>query len=173
MEFREVVKKRRSVRSFKEKDIPKEDIEEIIELGHMAPSAGNLQARDFILVGDEKEKQKLVKNAHGQSFIGEAAWVIVVCANKERSAERYGDRGRELYSIQDASAAVENMLLAVVDKGYAAVWVGAFEEEKVADQLKIPAGVRPVTMIPVGYPTEEPTSPEKMSAEELIHEGSW
>ncbi len=173
MKFKEVAKKRRSVRSFKQKNIPKKEIEEIIEIGHMAPSAGNRQARDFILISDEEQKQKLVNNAYNQSFIAEAPWVVVVCANKKRSEERYGERGKDLYSIQDASAAVENMLLAVVDKGYGSVWVGAFEEEKVASQLNVPEKARPVAIIPIGHPAETPTVPKKMDAEELTHEGGW
>ncbi|MFP4001774.1 MAG: nitroreductase family protein, partial [Thermoplasmata archaeon] len=96
-----------------------------------------------------------------------------VCANKERSGERYGERGRNLYSIQDATAAVENMLLAVEDKGYGAVWVGAFEEEKVSEQLGIPKDVRPVTILPIGHPKNIPDKPNKMSAEELTHRGHW
>ncbi|MBS3817699.1 MAG: nitroreductase family protein [Candidatus Thermoplasmatota archaeon] len=173
MEFKEVAEKRRSVRSFEQKEIPKEDIEEIIEIGHTAPSAGNRQARDFILISDQKEKEKLVENAYGQSFIAEAPWVIIACAHQKRSAERYGERGRDLYSIQDASAAVENILLAVVDKGYASVWIGAFEEEKVKVQLDIPEGVRPVAILPIGYPDETPTAPKKMDADELTHHGEW
>lgn len=173
MEFKEVAKKRRSVRSFKQDQIPKKEIEEIIEIGHMAPSAGNRQARDFILISDQEGKEELAKNAYGQTFIQEAPWVIVVCANQERSAERYGERGKELYSIQDASAAVENILLAVVDKGYASAWTGAFEEEKVSDQLNIPEGVRPVAILPIGHPDETPSIPKKMDAEELTHHGGW
>jgi len=173
MEFQEVVKKRRSIRKFKDKSIPEKEIKEIIEIGHMAPSAGNLQARDFIVVGDEKEKNKLSENAYGQKFIAEAPWVIVVCANKERSETRYGDRGRYLYSIQDATASVQNMLLAIVDKGYASVWVGAFDEEKVSDQLNIPEGVRPVAIIPIGYPAKSPKKPSKMNYEEITHYKRW
>ncbi len=173
MEFEDVAEERRSVRSFEQKEIPEEEIKEIIEIGHMAPSAGNRQARDFVLVSDEELKERLVYNAYGQSFISEAPWVIVVCANQKRSAERYGERGRELYSIQDATAAVENMLLAVVDRSYGAVWIGAFEEKKVAATLEIPEGVRPIALIPIGHPAETPTEPKKMDAEELIHYGSW
>ena len=173
MEFKEVAKKRRSVRKFKDEDIPEEEIRKIIEIGHMAPSAGNLQARDFILVRDEKEREKLSENAYGQKFVAQAPWVIVICANKERSAKRYKDRGRELYSIQDATAAVQNMLLAVVDKGYGAVWVGAFDEEKVSKQLNISSGVRPVAMIPIGVPAKSPNKPSKMDAEEITHFGKW
>lgn len=173
MDFKKVAEKRRSVRSFDDKNIPKEDIKEIIKIGDMAPSAGNQQGRDFIVIQDDEKKQKLVKNAYGQSFIADAPWVIVVCANKERSAERYGERGRNLYSVQDATAAVENMLLAVVDKGYAAVWIGAFDEKKVTEQLGIPEGVRPISILPIGHPTHIPDRPEKMSSEELTHHGRW
>ncbi len=173
MDFKKVAEKRRSVRSFEDKDIPEEEIKEIIKIGHSAPSAGNRQARDFIVIKDEGEKQRLVENAYGQSFIADAPWVIVVCANKERSAERYGERGRKLYSIQDATASVENMLLAVVDKNYSSVWIGAFEEEKVSDQLGIPNGVRPICLLPIGHPAEIPDEPDKMDAEELIHYGRW
>ncbi len=173
MEFKETAEKRRSVRSFEPKDIPEEDILEILEIGHKAPSAGNRQARDFILIRDEEEKKRLVKNAYGQSFIAEAPWVIVVCANKDRSAERYGERGSELYSIQDATAAVENMLLAVVDKGYGSVWIGAFDEKKVEEQLGIPDGVRPIALLPIGVPENIPEEPAKMDIEEILHREGW
>lgn len=173
MEFKKVVEKRRSVRSYTDEDIPQKDIEEIIRIGHTAPSAGNRQARDFIVVKDEEEKERLVENAYGQSFIAEAPWVIVVCANKERSAERYDERGKELYSIQDATAAIENMLLAVVDMGYSSCWIGAFEEDKVKKQLNIPKGVRPVALLPIGNPAQEPRKLEKMDSKELTHYGEW
>lgn len=173
MEFEEVVRKRRSVRSFLDKDIPKEEIVEIIKIGHMAPSAGNLQARDFIIVRDEKEKKELAENALNQKFIAKVPWVIVVCANEERSGKRYGNRGRKLYSVQDATAALENMLLAIVDKGYASVWVGAFDEEKVTKQLEIPAQVRPVAIIPIGHPAKTPREPSKMDFKQITHYEKW
>jgi len=173
MEFKKVAEKRRSVRSYTDEGIPEKDIKEIIRIGHMAPSAGNRQARDFIIVEDEKEKEKLVDNAYGQSFISDAPWVLVICANKERSAERYDERGRKLYSIQDATAAIENMLLAVVDMGYSSCWIGAFEEDKVKEQFDIPKGVRPVALLPIGRPAKTTSGPKKMDAEELTHYGSW
>lgn len=173
MEFKEVAEDRRSIRSFKDEDIPEEEIREIIEIGHMAPSAGNLQARDFILIGRDENLERLAENAYGQGFIAQASWAVVICANKKRSAQRYGDRGRELYALQDATAAVENMLLAIVDKGYGAVWVGAFDDEKVADQVDVPEHVRPVAIVPIGVPAEEPTVPSKMDAEEITHKEEW
>ncbi len=173
MDFEEIVEKRRSIRKFAPKDVHIEMIKKIIDIGHMAPSAGNLQARDFILIRKNNIKEELVQCALGQSFIGEAPWVIVVCANKARSAKKYGERGRELYSVQDATAAVENMLLAITGQGLGSVWVGAFDESKVSELLSIPEGVRPVAILPIGYPDSKPSKPRKIETEELIHEEGW
>lgn len=173
MEFEEVVKRRRSVRRFIDEDVPENVIHEIIELGHEAPSAGNLQARDFVLVRDKTLKKRLVDCALGQSFIADAPWVVVVCANKERSAKKYGERGRELYSIQDATAAVMNMLLAVTDHDLGAVWVGAFDEKEASEILDLPSNVRPITILPIGKPAKVPGAPAKIETTELLHKDGW
>ncbi len=173
MEFEKVVEDRRSIRSYTDEKIGKEEIYDLLNIGHMAPSAGNLQARDFIIVNSHETKTRLKKAGYGQKFIEDAEWVIVVCANEERSAKKYGDRGRQLYSVQDASAAVENILLAVTDKDLGAVWVGAFDEEWVSNILDIPDGVRPVAMIPIGHPDKISKEPPKMDVKELTHEESW
>lgn len=173
MDFEIVVKERRSIRSFDKRDVPLSTIKKIMDIGHMAPSAGNLQARDFIIVKDEDTKDALGACAYGQSFISDAPWIIVVCGNQERTGSKYGKRGRELYSIQDATASVENMLLAVTNEGLGSVWIGAFDEECVSDLLNIPAGVRPLALLPVGYPINQPSPPERMDTEEITHEGRW
>lgn len=173
MEFEKVVKKRRSIREFKEIDIPEEDIKKILRIGHMAPSAGNLQARDFVIIQKQDEKERLSRNAFGQSFIAQPPWVVVVCANKKRSGKKYGKRGEELYSIQDATAAIENMLLAIEDMGYASVWIGAFDEEAVSAQLELPSYVRPVAILPIGYRAVEPEEPEKIDVEDITHHAKW
>ena len=82
--------------------------------------------------------------------------MIVVAADPQRSARTYGTRGAELYSIQDTAAAVQNMLLAVVALGLGACWVGAFDEKAAARVLELPAHLRPVAMIPIGYTKERP-----------------
>ncbi|MFO8110848.1 MAG: nitroreductase family protein [Thermoplasmata archaeon] len=173
MDFNEVVKRRRSVRKFTREDVTRKKVEKIVDIGHAAPSAGNLQARDFILVRKQETKEKLVECAYGQSFIADAPWVVVVCANKKRSAEKYGKRGRELYAIQDATAAVENILLAVTNEGLASVWVGAFEDGCVSSVLNIPEKVRPIALLPIGHPGAESAEPSKIRTEDLIHEEEW
>ena len=172
MELTEAIKRRRSVRRFKSDPIDDKIIKKIIELGNLAPSAGNLQPRDFIVVKDKEVRFALAQAALNQTFVYDAPVVIVVCANFDRTAS-YGSRGKELYCIQDSAAATENMLLAIVDFGLASCWVGAFNEKKVSQVLNLPAHVRPVALLPIGYPQEEIKSTYRINLEELIHYNRW
>ncbi|PTD94614.1 nitroreductase [archaeon SCG-AAA382B04] len=172
MELSEAIEKRRSVRSYKEKEIEDEKIREIIEKGQCAPSAGNLQARDFIVV-EGKEKKRRIAKAASQKFIEKAPTVIVVCANKRRSAKKYGDRGRNLYAIQDASVATQNMLLTIHAMGVSSCWIGAFDERKVKEILNLPKNVRPITILPVGYSDQNPKPPSRKNLEEVVHKEEW
>jgi nitroreductase len=172
MEFFEAIKGRRSIRKFKDQPVEKELIGQLLDSAQMAPSAGNLQARDFIVISDKITKQKLAKAAMGQSFIEQAPFAIVVIANIERSSRIYRSRG-ELYAIQDASAGIENLLLAAHSMGLGACWVGAFDETKVSVLLGIPNKAKPVAIIPVGYPDEKPSAPPRMVQERLVHREKW
>ena len=165
----EAIKDRRSVRAFKSKPISEEFLDRILEAAQWAPSAGNCQARDFIIVSDLEIKRRLCDAALGQSFIEEAPIDIVVCANEERSSRRYGDRGRELYCLLDAASAVQNILLAVHALGLGACWVGAFHDDMVAKILNLPHWLRPVAIIPIGYPAEKPWTPPRMGLKAFVH----
>ncbi len=170
MECMEAIKGRRSIRRFKDSTVGKDIIEELLDAARMAPSAGNLQARDFIVVSNKITRQKLTKAALDQSFIEQAPVVIVVVANIERSSRIYRSRG-ELYAVQDATAAVMNLLLAAHSKGLGTCWVGAFDEYAVIDLLGLPHNTKPVAIIPVGYPDEKPAAPPII--DKLVHWETW
>ncbi|MCS7122165.1 MAG: nitroreductase family protein [Archaeoglobaceae archaeon] len=161
-----------SIRKFKSDDVSDEIVKTLLEAGNAAPSAGNLQARDFVVVRDPDRKLKLAKAALNQMFIAEAPVVIVVCANYPKSMRVYGERGK-LYAEQDATAAVENILLAVTALGLGAVWIGAFSEGKVSEILNLPNYVRPIAMIPIGYPAEKPSKRSRYPIEYLTHYETW
>ncbi|HOB88540.1 MAG: nitroreductase family protein [Bacillota bacterium] len=152
----EVIEKRRSERHFKPDPVSGDAIKRILECGLRAPTAGNIQPWQFIVVKRPELKEDLARAAFGQRFVSDAPVVIVVAADPQRSARTYGTRGAELYSIQDTAAAVQNMLLAVVALGLGACWVGAFDEKAAARVLELPAHLRPVAMIPIGYTKERP-----------------
>jgi nitroreductase len=172
MELKEAILERRSIRRFGDGDVPKEVVKELIELGNAAPSAGNLQARDFVVVRDQKTKDDLVRAAHNQDFIGEAPVVIVVCANMDRIMH-YGKRGVTLYSLQDCAASIQNMLLAIHDMGLGCVWVGAFDEFRASNILGLPGHIRPVAILPIGEPVSQPGARKRIPVEDLVHYEKW
>ncbi|RLI84243.1 MAG: nitroreductase family protein [Archaeoglobales archaeon] len=161
-----------SIRRFKPDPISEDVIKLILEAGNSAPSAGNLQARDFIVIRDRDTKLRLAKASLRQMFIAEAPIVIVVCANYPRSMRIYGERGR-LYAEQDATAAIENILLAVHMLGLGGVWVGAFDENEVSKILEIPPHARPMAIIPIGHPAEKPERRPRYPIDYLTHWERW
>jgi nitroreductase len=163
------IKGRRSIRAFKNQDIQAEIVEELIDVAQWAPSAGNIQPWEFIIVRKPRIKRKLVEAALGQMFIEEAPVVIVVCANEEHSSQGYGVRGKTLYCIQDTAAAIQNIHLAAYSLGLGTCWVGAFREEEAREILKIPHGIRPVALVPVGYPAEVPTARTRRPISQIVH----
>jgi len=76
----EAIKKRQSVRSYREKEIPEEVLQQILEAGRLAPSASNQQGWKFIVVKEESLRKKLVPACKNQKFVGEAPVVIAGCA---------------------------------------------------------------------------------------------
>jgi len=144
-------------------------VEKLIDAARWAPSAGNIQPWEFIIVRNPEIKRNLAKAALNQSFIEEAPVVIVVCADEIRSSQGYGVRGKTLYCIQDTAAATQDIHLAAYSLGLGTCWVGAFNEEEARKILEIPQGVRPVAIIPVGYPAEKPPARNRRPLNQIIH----
>ncbi len=149
---------RRSIRAYQKREIPRDTVEKLLEFAELAPSAGNLQARRYIVVMREDLKNALAIAAYGQTHIASAPLDVVVCADVRRSSRRYGERGN-LYSIQDADAAIMCMLLAAHAMGLGCCWNGAFDDAMVREILSIEDGVIPVAIISIGWPAESPESP--------------
>lgn len=162
-----VIRERRSIRNFQKKDIPDEIIKKLIDALIWAPSAGNLQSRKFYFVKDEKTKYDIATAALNQNFIAEAPLVVIGCTDR-RIENRYGDRGVNLYAIQDVACSIMNMMLTAWENGLGSVWVGAFKESDVFEILDMPNNLRPVAIVPVGYPFKIPPAPPRVSAKEAI-----
>ncbi|MFX1260572.1 MAG: nitroreductase family protein [Promethearchaeota archaeon] len=147
----DTIKRRRSIRKFDSIDISEENVNEILEVGFSAPSAGNRQPWRVVVVRNKKTKASLVEAALNQKFLAQAPVVLVVCAVPKESAERYGKRGETLYVLQDTAALTLNLLLAAHMKGYGACWIGAFDEDLAAKAVSVPDEMRPVAIIPIGH----------------------
>jgi len=165
----EAIRGRRSVRAFTKQPVSDKEVMKLIDAARWAPSAGNIQPWEFVVVRDAEIKRGLSAAALDQTFIEEAPVVIVVCANQTQSSLGYGSRGVTLYCLQDTAAATQNILLAAHALGLATCWVGAFDEEEARKVLNIPSGVRPVAIIPVGHPAEEPMVRSRRPLNEIVH----
>lgn len=173
MELSKAIRERRSVRRFESEPVKEEDLTKILDAARWAPSAGNMQPLELIVVKKKEIKRQLAEAALGEAFVADVPLDIVVCANLERSSRRYGKRGSELYAIQDTAAAAQNILLMAHALGYATCWVGAFNEKMVSNIIGAPKNVRPLAIIPVGKPAEKPSPPTRRSLEEITHEDKF
>ena len=147
--------------------MPESTIGRLIEAARCAPSAGNIQPWQFTAVLNDAKRHALADAAHGQTFIAEAPACIVVSAEPHLSTATYGDRGEELYCIQDTAAAVQNILLAATAFGLGTCWVGAFDEEAVRRNIGLSPQFRPLAIVPLGYPAEE-GQPDALRAQEEV-----
>jgi len=164
-----IIKDRRSIRSFKDQDVPESMVKKILEAGWMAPSAGNRQPVEFIIVKDKAVKQRLA----AQRFVIEAPLLIAVVVNLERTKSRYGERGQRMYIYHDSGATIQNMLLMAKSLGLGSCWIGAFNDERVSRFLELPEHVLPMALITIGYPNEEPEVPRKIPLDKITHEEKY
>lgn len=165
-DFFTTVRHRHSVRSY-QSDMPveQEKLHAILETACSAPSAGDIQPYRILVVTNNEKRQALSNAADGQAFIAAAPVCLVFCAEPQRSADQFGERGQHLYAIQDTTIAAAYAQLAVVAAGMGSTWVGYFDEAAVKDVLNINDELQPIAMLSVGYPAElpEPTSRRKIT----------
>jgi nitroreductase len=163
---------RSSVRDYTPAPVSDEEMTYILTCAGTAPSAGNLEAWDVVVVTDEDARLELKEAAFEQEHIRQAAAILVVCANYIRSMSRYGDRGI-LYAVQDATIAGTYMMLAAHAKTLHSCWTGAFDEEEVRSVLGLPPHIRPVCMLAVGRGHPPSALTERMAVSDHVHYERW
>ena len=188
MEFKDLVKTRRSCRSFENVSFSESQLTAILDAGRWAPSPLNLQPWEFIIINDPEVKAQIRKVAedakqevndnngpgwaakYGVDFLDEAAVLIVVVVNPDRGG--LGSFfGQEYGAVQAASACVQNMLLACADMELGALWFTFFRPEKLRAILNIPEKLEIAGVIPIGRPKKPAkTAPRK---EPKIHRNRY
>jgi len=160
---------RRSVRSYKSDTVTEEQIEQILRAAMTAPSAGNQQPWEFIVVTDRTLLTKINEVHPHSKMLLEAPMAIVVCGNLAR--EKHVD-----YWIQDCSAAVQNILLEATHQGLGSVWLGVYpRQDRVAGVKKLfnlPEPVIPFAVVALGY-AKEPPAPVDRFNPDYIHRNKW
>ncbi|PKL62519.1 MAG: nitroreductase [Methanomicrobiales archaeon HGW-Methanomicrobiales-2] len=171
-EFLRFVKARSSVREYSGAPLEPEDIDYILSCASTAPSAGNREAWDVVVVTDEDVRVELALAALDQVHIREAPAIFVVCANYVRSMSQYKERGI-LYALEDATIACTYMMLAAHARSLHSCWTGAFDEDEVREVLGLPQHLRPVALLAVGRGTPPLEPMKRMPVEEHVHRETW
>lgn len=168
-DFFETVRHRHSIRRY-QTDMPveTEKLHAILEMACAAPSAGDLQPYRIIVVRDPRKRAALKGAAHDQIFIAEAPVCLVFCADPQRSAETFGERGIKLYAIQDTTIAAAYAQLAIVAAGMGSTWVGYFDEAQIQSILNLKPDLIPIALLSLGYPAEVPAPSPRRRLQDVV-----
>ena len=169
MKVFEAIKQRRSIRKYKSEIIPEEKLRNVLEAGRLAPSARNIQEWRFVVVRDKSLISKIMKAANNQEFIESADTVIVGCGVVTDYVMRCGQTA---YPI-DVSIALTQMTIQAMEEGLATCWVGSFYEDQIKAILGIPANVRIVQMLTLGYPDERPEARPREEFDKIFMFDKW
>ncbi len=149
MDLYEVIKTRRSVRSYSDRPVDDAVLERVLNAARLAPSANNAQPWHFVVVRDAERRRKLAELCNGQRFIGEAPVVIAACGKSYRSTHHWI---AEHMAIVDVTIAVDHLTLAARAEGLGTCWIGAFTHDPVHALLQVPDTHRVMWVTPLGYP---------------------
>jgi nitroreductase len=178
MDVLQAIHQRRSIRSFTDEPVPDELVRQIIEAGTWAPSAGNMQAWEFVIVKDREARRKVVdttsagSTARGgvytQEWMMAAPVIVVVCYDVKRMNAKYGQKGRQLLTVIDCMGCVQNMLLAATHFGLGSCCVVGFNPQALKEALLIPKEITPLLLVALGYPTHVPSPPYRLPVEDVV-----
>jgi len=173
MEFSEVVAKRRMVRNYTDELVPDDVLDRVVQAGRKAPSAGFSQGQAFVVVTDPSTRAQIAELAGEASYVamGMDPWIsrapvhIVVCVSEDAYHRRYNEAdklsgGEEIawpipYWWVDAGASMQNLLLAAVDEGLGAGFLGVHSIPRLTALLGIPDEYTPIGIVTVGRPAED------------------
>ncbi len=160
MDIFEAISKRHSYRGeFTDDALPRDHLVRIVEAGMSAPSGKNCQTTEFVIVDDPVKITEIAEITRKSYF--RTAKAIIACV--VRPARVYHGFS---FEVEDCSAAVENMLLAITALGYASVWIDGYLRldgiaARIGALLRIPGPRYVRVILPIGVPKEEFTGPEK------------
>jgi len=150
MEFYEVIKTRRSIRSYKDTPIPEDAMGRVLEATRISPSGHNRQFWKFYIVEEKETKRRIAEGCDGQMWIADAPAVIVAIGYNVPFS-RGGYMG-DMSFMMDVSIAFTQLILAARAEGLGTCWIGAFSNDKVKEAMGLPDDENVVAVTPIGYP---------------------
>ena len=169
------IRERRSIRRFTAQDIESETLTQIFTAASWAPSWGNSQCWEVIVVRDPKVKKHLSeilspKNPATRT-VANAPVVLAICGQVQKAGWYSGRQVTrfEDWLMYDLGLISQNICLAAHSLGLGSVIVGAFDHSLAEELLQIPAGYALVSLIPLGYPDHAPSPPPRRAVADFVH----
>jgi nitroreductase len=169
MNVLDAIRQRRSIRAFEDRTIEEDKLLRVLEAGRLAPSAKNRQEWRYVLVRDKDLRRKLAVACNNQYFIAEAPVVIVGCATM---TDYVLSCGQPAYTI-DVTISMDHMTLQAVEEGLGTCWIGSFQEDEVKRLLNVPAEMRIVEVMPLGYPKFQPGSKPRIGLDKIVFQEKY
>ncbi|MGB8385045.1 MAG: nitroreductase family protein [Dermatophilaceae bacterium] len=172
MQTWDAIRARRNVRQYTDQPIRREDLERILEAGRRAPSAGNWQPWNFVVVTDREQLTQLAKvwNRGGRHIAQSAATIALVVQEPQDASQR----DRLMYDLGQTTV---NMMLAATDLGIGSGHSSVVDQEQAVRVLGFPDGYLAAYLIGLGYPADRPlrplVAPERRPFDEVVHWNRW
>jgi nitroreductase len=174
MDVKKAIEIRKSIRRFKEKEVPNKIIKEVIDAARRAPSGHNLQPWHFVVV---KKKENLLKFKEQKVFVRDwvydAPVIIVCCSEKEAyspNSIKEHEQGMPLINLSLASAF---LVLRATELGLGTCFVAWCDKEKIKKILGIPEDIIMPYIIVMGYPNENPKSRGRKELNKIMSFDKW
>ena len=163
----DIIANRRSIRSYSPQPIPPEQLRQLVEAARWAPSPSNMQSWRFVVVQDPGQLDMLMSVSPG--FPRESTAAIVICSD-QRDVRGCKEALAKILVAEEAAMAAQNILLTAHAMGLGSCVVASFSPVGLAELLECPAPVRPVLVVAIGVPGENPVAPERKPLSQIL---SW
>lgn len=177
MNLTDCIKTRRSIRNYKNEQIPQNVISEVVDIARFAPSWKNGQIARYYVVQSAELKQKIAESCvmgftYNTGTLTKAPALVVVAYVQKRSGyERdgsYTTSKESEWEMFDAGIATQTFCLAAHEKGLGTCIMGIFDDAAVAEAINLPEGQKVGALVAIGYPAEEPAAPARKEVEQLV-----
>ncbi len=155
-------------RDFRDETIPRKVMGMILEAGSRAPSPGNVNALEFIVVEDDERREALSRIAD-DGRIESAPTSVIIIEDRERMGRRVGNDGARDFCTAEAAISAQNMRLVAKENGVASCWITGFPEQAVQDEFGIPDGKMPLGIVILGYSDQEVPPEEKFKLNNICY----
>jgi nitroreductase len=179
-EFVGIVKTRRSIRKYEDRNVPPETLDTILEAVRWSPSWANTQCWEIVVVRDPAVKQQLQatlppKGNPAAGAMLQAPVVLALCGRlkisgyyKDQVTTKFGD-----WFMFDLGIACQTICLTAHALGLGTVVVGLFDHDRARAALRVPEGYELVAMIPLGFPAKVSSAPNRRETAEFTHQDAF